>query len=245
MTSAAAVYAAALWGGPGTTIGGAAAAWWWGLTDSEPREVELIIPPRRNLRGCRGVRVVRRQLPAEDCAAHRRVRVVGLAFAAVFGAVALGPDGQRMLDRALLRRLTLEEAVAALDRNPKAWGAGQARAWLRSAADGTAAESERRFAALMRDAGITGWQVNRVRRARGHRYLPDFLLEPARLVVELDGWAFHSDPERFEADRTKQNAFTTTGWRVLRYTWSQLTGEPDRVVAEVRAMLALPAHRNS
>lgn len=177
------VYAASLWAGPGAVVSGAAAAWWWELTGQEPRTVEVCVPRHRQLRSRPGVVVVRRALPAENQATVRRVRVAGQAFAALFGAVAFGPSGRAILDRAL------------------------------------------------------GWVVNRAERLAGRPVTPDFRLARARLVVEIDGWAFHTDPDRFEHDRARQNLLVGAGYRVLRFTWAQLTERPDWVVDQVRGVL--------
>ena len=89
----------------------------------------------------------------------------------------------------------------------------------------------------MRGAGIGGWRVNRRRRIGSVPVQPDFLLLHARLVVEVDGWAFHSDPQTFENDRRRQNQLVAGGWKVLRFTWGQLQHQPEWVVAQVRALI--------
>ena len=233
------VYAASLWAGPGAVVTGAAAAWWWELTDQEPGPVEVCVPRHRQLRSQPGVVVVRRALPREDQATRRRVRVAGLAFAALFGAASMGPSGRAVLDRALLRGLSLAEVTATMNRNQGIWGMAVARPFVASAADRSAAESERIFARLMRGAEIGGWVVNRPERLGGRSVTPDFRLPGARLVVEIDGWAFHTDPDRFEHDRARQNLLVGAGYRVLRFTWTQLTERPEWVVDQVRGVLEL------
>jgi hypothetical protein len=58
-----------------------------------------------------------------------------------------------------------------------------------------------------------------------------------RLAVEVDGWAWHSDVDRFAQDRRRQNALVLAGWTVLRFTWHDLMSRPQAVVAEIRAAL--------
>ena len=65
----------------------------------------------------------------------------------------------------------------------------------------------------------------------------DLVFDAARLVVELDGWAYHTDPDRFQRDRARQNRIVAAGWRVLRFTWRDLTERPAAVVAAIRAEL--------
>ena len=56
--------------------------------------------------------------------------------------------------------------------------------------------------------------------------------------MEVDGWAWHHQAERFRADRRKQNALVRAGWLPLRFTWHDLTERPAEVVAEIRAALS-------
>ena len=55
---------------------------------------------------------------------------------------------------------------------------------------------------------------------------------------EVDGFAFHTDPETFERDRRKQNALVLAGYQVLRFTWLDLTEYPERVLALVQRAIS-------
>ncbi len=70
---------------------------------------------------------------------------------------------------------------------------------------------------------------------------PDFAYPDQRLVIELDGERFHMDRMAFRSDRRRQNEIELLGWRVLRYTWWDLTTRADDVCSEVRAALSIPA----
>lgn len=70
---------------------------------------------------------------------------------------------------------------------------------------------------------------------------PDFTYPDQRLVIELDGERFHMDRMAFRNDRRRQNEIELLGWRVLRYTWWDLTTRADDVCSEVRAALSIPA----
>jgi very-short-patch-repair endonuclease len=61
------------------------------------------------------------------------------------------------------------------------------------------------------------------------------------VAVEVDGWAWHVDPERFRNDRRKGNFITRSGWDLLRFTWHGLDGQPADCVAEITETLALAA----
>lgn len=75
-------------------------------------------------------------------------------------------------------------------------------------------------------------------RYRCRNYLIDLAFPAERVAVEVDGWAWHVDAERFLSDRRRQNALVNAGWTVLRFTWHDLEGNPTRVVAEIRTALA-------
>ena len=82
---------------------------------------------------------------------------------------------------------------------------------------------------LLRSANITGWKANQ--RVAG--YEVDVLFRDAKVAIEIDGFAFHSDADDFQHDRIKQNAIALTGYQMLRFTWLDLTEYPDRVLREV------------
>jgi very-short-patch-repair endonuclease len=63
------------------------------------------------------------------------------------------------------------------------------------------------------------------------------VFEAERVVVELDGRAFHTTSDRFERDRQRQNQLIGAGWTVRRFTWRDLTQRPAYVVATIRQLL--------
>ena len=62
-----------------------------------------------------------------------------------------------------------------------------------------------------------------------------------RLIVEIDGFAFHGGRAAFERDRRRDAQLLARGYRVLRITWRQLTREPHAVVATIAAALSAPS----
>jgi very-short-patch-repair endonuclease len=59
-----------------------------------------------------------------------------------------------------------------------------------------------------------------------------------RLIVELDGFAYHRHRAAFERDRARDAALLTAGYRVIRLTHRRLQSEPDVVAGELRKLLA-------
>ncbi|TMM03883.1 MAG: DUF559 domain-containing protein [Actinobacteria bacterium] len=72
-------------------------------------------------------------------------------------------------------------------------------------------------------------------------YVADFLWAEHRLVVEVDGYLFHSDKASFERDRRRDQVFAAAGHTVIRVTWTQLLNEPLAVVARIAQALAARA----
>jgi very-short-patch-repair endonuclease len=58
-----------------------------------------------------------------------------------------------------------------------------------------------------------------------------------RLVVEADGFAFHSKRDDYRRDRQRMNELERQGWRVLRFTWEDVLSRPTYVVSLVRQCL--------
>ena len=76
-------------------------------------------------------------------------------------------------------------------------------------------------------------------------YEVDFLWREQRLVVEVDGFAYHSDRAAFERDRRRDADLAALGYTVVRVTWRQLVDEPAAVVARVAQALARSGARGS
>ncbi|GAA0923306.1 DUF559 domain-containing protein [Pseudonocardia zijingensis] len=232
LTARARIRAAALWGGELSTISGPAAAWWHGMPASAPDEIAVTVPRRLGLRGFPGVRVRRRDLAAPDRVVLDGVWCTAVPLTALETAAAL-PDGSAFLDRVLQKHIRFEQLYEAYCRNMGAYGAIRIGALLTAAADRADSAAERRLTAILRRAGFPGWR----RGVPFQGWEIDIAFPEAMVAIEVDGWAYHSDVERFRTDRRKGNALVRAGWRLLRFTWHDLTDRPDYVAAEVRAAL--------
>ena len=69
----------------------------------------------------------------------------------------------------------------------------------------------------------------------------DFAYPELQLAIELDGRAWHTRERDFARDRERDRAAQLAGWRVLRYTWDEVTRRPRQVAAELRSILSKPA----
>ncbi|MBY6676758.1 DUF559 domain-containing protein [Rhodococcus sp. BP-332] len=228
-TDAARVRCAAYWAGDGAVVTSVSAAYWHGLVSVAPRIVDVTVPRGGRSRAPSGVRVRRRNLDPADVVAIRGIRVTASGLTVLEASEELGMG---IIDVALRGRMSPSVLRRAHDRNPRRRGAPAAEKLLVAAEGGARSEAERLFLAVMRNGRITGFLVNFPWRG----YVLDFVFLDERVCIEIDGWAFHSDPTAFHRDRTRQNVVVQE-WTVLRYTWRDLTQRPDEVIAEVRATL--------
>lgn len=235
-TDEARIRAVALWAGPQGVITGPAAAYWHRMLDRAPSFIDLTVPAGNKPKPQPGVRIHRRDLPAPDVRQRLGVRVAAKGFAALETAVALS-DGSVFLDRALQKSVPFAEVYRAYCRNLGRSGSAPAGRLLVAAADRADSAAERLLVRLLREAGIGGWVL-------GHPlgpYLIDLAFPARRVAIEVDGWAYHVDPDRFRSDRRKGNFITRSGWDLLRFTWHGLDTQPVESVREITETLARAA----
>ncbi|MEV0267255.1 type IV toxin-antitoxin system AbiEi family antitoxin domain-containing protein [Hamadaea sp. NPDC050747] len=64
----------------------------------------------------------------------------------------------------------------------------------------------------------------------------DMLWRRPRLIAEADGAAFHDRPEALYRDRRRQNDLVRAGYRVVRFTWDDVT-RPSYLPALIQSMI--------
>ena len=150
---------------------------------------------------------------------------------------------RRELDRAvnearvhrLVTDLSLDEQFS---RYPTHRGTRGFRRAIRTDPAFTRSEAERRLLELIRAARLPEPEVN----VRIAGYEVDFVWPEQRLVVEVDGYAFHSSRRSFERDRERDARLVSAGWSVVRVTWRQIAGEREAVAAMLaRALYGRPS----
>jgi very-short-patch-repair endonuclease len=97
----------------------------------------------------------------------------------------------------------------------------------------TRSDLERLFLRICRKHGIPKPEVN----VKVGPNEVDFLWRAERLVVEVDGWKYHSDRRAFEADRARDRELARRGFTVLRFTDRELSAKPDAVADSLLAHL--------
>ncbi len=97
----------------------------------------------------------------------------------------------------------------------------------------TRSHLERLFLKLIRTAGLPRPEVN----AKVGPYTVDFLWRAQRLVVETDGYEFHSSRASFESDRRRDRELQRRGFVVLRFTYRDVTERQRATVDALQVQL--------
>jgi very-short-patch-repair endonuclease len=235
----AAEHAAILAGGDAARLSHATAARHHGLLPAvaNPNEVEVIMP-RRIRRRLEGVRIHRVQdLREDEVTLLHGLPVTTPARTLLDLAETLTQREVEQAYATALRRqlVTPAEMREMLDRHPLHRGASMWRQLLgqRDAPAFTRSEAEEKLLALTRSARLPRPELNAT--VLGHEV--DFLFRSARVVVEVDGYAYHASPRTFAADRRRDAELTAAGYRILHFTWADLND--DSLTTIVRLAQAL------
>ncbi|MGH2993183.1 MAG: DUF559 domain-containing protein [Solirubrobacterales bacterium] len=234
--------AAVLACGPRALVSHRSAAYLWHLLlyPADPTPVDITVVGRDA--GAReGIRIHRLDgLQRRDADAIQGVPVTAIARTLLdLGAVVSSAEFERALAEAQVRRLVRRrDLVDQLERNRGRRGIRALRGALDEGGPApTRSEAERRMLRLIRAADLPTPQVN----ARLGRFEVDFLWPEQRLVVEVDGYAYHAHRSAFERDRRRDATLAASGYTVLRVTWRQLVDAPEAVVARLASALTARA----
>jgi very-short-patch-repair endonuclease len=94
--------------------------------------------------------------------------------------------------------------------------------------------------AILLEAGIAGFEPQvSIRHHTGWIGRVDLADRARRIVVECDGFEFHSDRKAFTKDVRRFTLLVAAGWRPLRLTWPQVMYEPEWVLARIQDVLDL------
>lgn len=235
--------AACLAAGEGAVLSHRSAATAWKLDLPPPDHVDLSVPYGRGARARRqGVVVHRvRQLEPVDCAKIGRLPATSLARTVVDLAGALEPPVlAKVVDDALCRRLVsperLDRTVARLlpGRGPAVSGLRDVLApWLEGRPLDSAAEGV--FCRAIAAAGLPAPLVQH--HPQAGRIRVDFAWPAPMVVLEVDGFRWHSGPDSHAKDSHRANVLASRGWTVLRATPRELEQSATTVIAALRSHL--------
>lgn len=69
------------------------------------------------------------------------------------------------------------------------------------------------------------------------KYSIDIAFPVQRITIECDGKTYHSSPQQKAHDRKKDRFLRKNGWRVLRFTGSQINGKMGYVIKRIEGEL--------
>ncbi len=209
------------------------------MLDQHSGPVRVVVPRHRRLLPLVGVQVLRRDVRPAVCDSRYGLPVLVRPIAAIDHLVTL-PLGEAcaFTDRALQRGWLHRQHLAARLSNPHL-GNQLLRRVVARMEHGAEAESERLLHRLLRANRIKGWIGNHPVLVNGAiRARIDVAFPELRIAIEVDGFAYHSDRERFQRDRSRQNLLVSLGWTVMRFSWSDLHDRSDQVLSVIEAAIA-------
>lgn len=228
--------AAVLAGGPGAVLSHRSAAELWGSMPLTGRTPDVTVPRGRRPSGTLTVHWPRGLEPA-DRTVRDGIPVTTPTRTLLDLAAVLAPRQlEAAFDEADRLGLIDRERLAALCRLRGRRGVREFRrlaARLLPDPVRTRSALEYRFLKLCRDRGLPQPEAN----ARVAGLEVDALWRAGRLVVELDGHAYHRGRAAFERDRIRDATLQSVGYRVLRITHQRLEDDADGVLAAIGGLL--------
>jgi very-short-patch-repair endonuclease len=231
--------AAVLAVGPGAVLSHRDAAGLHGLRPANHARIDVSTTANRPDEP--GIRVHRtRSLDAQDITTIHGISVATVARTLVDLAGTVPKDHLARAVKEAERQRTFDlraiEATLARTRGRAGRGHRVLRETLREYAalglSSTDSILEDAFLRLTRDAGLPSPAVN----ALIEGFKVDAVWRTHRIAIELDGWQHHHTRHAFERDRERDAALTAAGWRVVRFTYRQVTARPDDVTRTLRRL---------
>jgi hypothetical protein len=239
--------AACLWGGEGTAASHTSAAAILGLGGFNLADLHAVTTRNpHKLPGWVEMHQIRAPLPGTKSVAGVPITPPWITLVDL-GSQAPASRVERALDEALHRGIVslpqLRWALATFGRE-RHRGTSILRSLLAERGPGYAlpeSEMEAIFYALLEESDLPPgvrqfwvWDGERWRRL-------DYAFPDPALGVEFDGLETHGTREAFQHDRESDRRLQILGWRVLRFTWDDVTRRPQQFLAQVQAMIP-PKH---
>jgi hypothetical protein len=218
--------------GLGATLSHGSALTLWGLWKrwDEPFEVTSRSRIRR-----KSIRIHRSKLDPCDVTRHHRFRVTTPARTLLDIAPRLRESSLRRLvnDARRAELLQLSDIRDVLARYPRHPGGQALTPFITKPTGPTRSEFEDGFLDFCERFGLPQPLVN----TRLAGYEVDALFPNERLIVELDGYEFHSDRYSFESNRDRDATTLAAGFATVRVTWERLTTQSQREASRLHTIL--------
>jgi Protein of unknown function (DUF559) len=225
--------AAVLGCGPDAVLSHRSAATLWGIDSRWRNPVEVTAPGAHRIAG---VRVHRsRTLRPPHINRHLGIPVTSpartmLDLADVLDDAALA---RAVNEAQVIGRLRLGDLATLLDGARGRHGHARLRRFVDGDGPPTRSAFEDTFLKFAERHDLPCPEINQL--VEGHEV--DMLWRAQRLVVELDGYAFHQYRRPFERDRDRDADLVAAGYSVIRITWQRLTRQTDREMRRLRRLL--------
>ena len=235
------LWAAVLRAGPRSLLSHETAAETYGLINRPSKLVHVTIPQAQRLDPVRGLvihRSVRDLAQIRDPGLLPPRTMVEETVLDLVQAAADFDDVVALLARACQRRLTFPVLLRqSLASRPKCRWRAEIREALGDVASGVHSPLEHRYLRNVERAhGLPAADRQACAVQNGSVIQRDVRYRRYRVVVELDGAAYHPAEKRLE-DNRRDNAAVAQGLVTLRYSWSDVTKRPCQTAAEVAAAL--------
>jgi very-short-patch-repair endonuclease len=221
------------------TVSHRSAAALLGLAPSPaPTPLELTTSPGRHCGRRPGIRVHRRAIADDEIERIERIPVTSAARTVLDLAGVVSP---RELERALAAAERSQpglrhQLASLLLRYPRTAGIARLRLLLGpSNAVFTRSEAEERLLDLIRKAGLDDPEMN----VMLHGYEVDCYWKRARLVIEVDGFAFHRSARSFLRDHQRDSALVAEGIQIMRLSWHQIEKEREKTLVQITRALMM------
>lgn len=223
------VTAAARWALPQGAVSGCAALWLHGVVDTAPARVTIATPHRFKRRPLPYVRL-RRSTVEVNPVRINDIPAVPLVDAILHAWEEIPRQERPGLVLDAIRRGSLSSITlrARLGEYPRIRGRAALNRLLDQVGSGVTSYLEFRartrvfntseFAALTWQAPVS---------VRGRRYILDAYDARARLAIELDGRAFHSDDAARRGDLERDARLASVGIQTVRFTYEDIVRRPE------------------
>ncbi len=235
--------AVSLWAGPGAVFSHRTAAALWGFARFEESGA-VHVTLRRRAQDPGGVVAHRAaSLSSAEVGSVKGVRVTSVLRTLLdLSATEPESDVRASVDEALRRKWTTTEKLQSfVARNSRHRGITFLAKLLQEYLGGdgpSESELEAQVQELLEAEGFPRASRQQTQLVGGRRWRLDFTFPGTKVVIEADGYAWHSSPIAFERDRARVSALTARGFRILQWTWAALHERPDELVRDLRLALA-------
>lgn len=219
--------------GEGAVLSHSTAATAWGIFQRWEMPFEVIAPTARRRDG---IKVHRATLDRRDIRTQIGLRVTSAARTLLDVAPRFKDKGLRraVADQRRAGHLSLDQLAGVVERFPRAPGTRRLIPLLDAPKGGpTRSDLEDRFVALCRRFGLPEPETNVWVAGRE----VDAWFPNERVIVELDGRDYHSDPASYETDRDNDVTALTFGIPTARITGRRMDETPEREAARLEAIL--------